>query len=105
MRAADDPATLGRRVELLYRNLRLGQIVSIVNASALSWVAVELVANQVIYLWWLAALAIAAFRIAQAQGYKAESEAERQANARAGADRPCGAPAHRASPGPAVPCS
>lgn len=81
MRAADDPATLGRRVELLYRNLRLGQIVSIVNASALSWVAVELVANQVIYLWWLAALAIAAFRIAQAQGYKAESEAERQANA------------------------
>lgn len=73
--------TLGRRVELLYRNVVLGQIVSAVNASALTWVAVELVDNPAIYLWWLATLAIAGFRITQARAYQAAGQAERQANA------------------------
>ncbi|WP_301276914.1 hypothetical protein [Dechloromonas sp.] len=39
MNPQDDPFILGRQVELLFRNLRLGQITSIVNASFLTWIA------------------------------------------------------------------
>ncbi|MBP5987526.1 MAG: hypothetical protein KA538_10140 [Azonexus sp.] len=81
MNAPDDSFVLGRRVALLYRNVLIGQIVSVVNATALTWVAVTLVDNPAIYVWWLAAIAIAGFRIAQARAYRAEDEATRQANA------------------------
>jgi signal transduction histidine kinase len=81
LNAPDDSFILGRRVALLYRNVLLGQIVSIVNATALTWVAVTLVDNPVIYLWWLAAISIAGFRITQARAYKAENEASHLANA------------------------
>ncbi len=81
MRPAIDPATLGRRVELLYRNTLLGQVVSAINASALAWVALTLVDQPLVYLWWLAALAIAAIRITQGRAYKAASQQSRLADA------------------------
>ena len=77
MNPPDEAYILGRRVALLYHNVLLGQIVSIVNATALTWVAVTLVDNPAIYVWWLAAIAIAGFRIAQARAYRAEDEATR----------------------------
>lgn len=77
-----EPFVLGRRVELLYRNVRLGQVVSIVNSSILTWVAVSLVGNSVIYAWWLAAIAIAGLRLSQAIAYRRTDPAERFKNAR-----------------------
>ncbi|PKO49309.1 MAG: hypothetical protein CVU31_00915 [Betaproteobacteria bacterium HGW-Betaproteobacteria-4] len=65
-----DAFVLGRRVELLYRNVLLGQSVSLVNASMLIWVAESLISNPAIYAWWLAAVAIAGLRISQAISYR-----------------------------------
>ena len=73
---------LGRRVELLYRNVLLGQVVSIVNSSLLTWVAVSLVDNSAIYGWWLAAIVIAGLRLTQAIGYRRADPAQRFKNAR-----------------------
>ena len=81
MKHLSDPFTLSRRVELLYRNVWIGQTVSIVNASALTWVAISLHGNSAIYGWLLAAIAIASFRIWQAARYQAENSATRSANA------------------------
>ena len=81
MNLASDPFILSRRVELLYRNLWMGQVFSIVTASALTWVWVALQGNANIYAWLLAAIAIAGFRIWQAAQYQAEDAAARIANA------------------------
>ena len=81
MDQANPPLPLGRRVELLYRNVLIGQIVSIVNASVLTWVAASLLDNRAIYLWWLAAMAIAGFRLSQSMAYQATPESGRLANA------------------------
>jgi signal transduction histidine kinase len=77
-----DAFVLGRRVELLYRNVLLGQVVSIVNSSILTWVAVSLVGNSAIYGWWLAAIAIAGLRLGQAIAYRRAAPAQRFKNAR-----------------------
>ena len=81
MNAPNDSFVVGRRVAQLYRNVLLGQAVSIVNATALTGVALSLVDHLAVYFWWLAAVAIAAFRITQARAYKAEDEATRLAKA------------------------
>ncbi len=76
-----EPFVLGRRVELLYRNVLLGQIVSLINASMLTWVATSLIVNTAIYGWWLAAIVIAGIRINQAIIYRRETPAKRAADA------------------------
>ncbi|MBU1363580.1 MAG: hypothetical protein KKE51_07120 [Gammaproteobacteria bacterium] len=70
MTAPTDAFVLGRRVELLYRNVLLGQIVSIINSTLLTWVAASLIDNPAIYAWWLAAIAMAGLRISQAMSYR-----------------------------------
>lgn len=81
MKKPHNAFVLGRRVALLYRNILLGQIVSIINATALTGVALSLVGNPAVYVWWLAAVAIAGFRISQARAYHAEDAAARLASA------------------------
>jgi signal transduction histidine kinase len=76
-----DNFLLSRRVELLFRNVLLGQIVSIINASVLTWVAASLLEDQAIYSWWLAAVVMASFRIAQAFSYWRKSASQRRENA------------------------
>ena len=73
------PFILGRQVELLYRNVRLGQIVSIVNASFLVWIAQPLVARNSLAIWWLLAVSMAGLRMAMAAHFYGQSEPERQA--------------------------
>ena len=51
MTSKDDPFILGRQVELLFRNLRLGQITSIVNASFLTWIAWGQVDHRALLAW------------------------------------------------------
>jgi signal transduction histidine kinase len=77
-----DAFVLGRRVELLYRNVLLGQVVSIINASVLTWVASSLLDNPAIFSWWLAAMVIAGLRIAQSIAYQRKDESERRKNVR-----------------------
>jgi signal transduction histidine kinase len=77
----NDPFVLGRRVELLYRNVLLGQIVSVINASALTWVATSLLENPLIYIWWLAAIAMAVLRVVHFYAYKRADESNRRENA------------------------
>lgn len=77
-----DVFVLGRRVELLYRNVLLGQVVSIVNSSILTWVTLSLVDNEVVYSWWLAAILIAGLRYSQAINYRRTDPALRLKNAR-----------------------
>ncbi|NTV71115.1 MAG: hypothetical protein HGA71_13345 [Azonexaceae bacterium] len=76
-----DTFVLGRRVELLYRNVLLGQGVSLINASALTWVASSLLNNPAIYSWWLAAVVIAGLRISQAITFRRTASDQRSANA------------------------
>jgi signal transduction histidine kinase len=71
------PFILGRQVELLYRNLRLGLIMSILNATFLLWVASSLVAPVSLGIWWLLATVVAGLRMALAARYYGQSEAER----------------------------
>lgn len=81
MNQSIDPVILARQVELLYRNGRLGQIISIINACVLTGVAASLLNNPAVYAWWLAAVAIAGFRLRQAARYQAEDPSLRVANA------------------------
>lgn len=76
-----DAFVLGRRVELLYRNVLLGQVVSLINASVLTWLAISLVDNPAIYVWWLAAITMAGLRISQAISYQRTDPAQRSAKA------------------------
>lgn len=79
--SSDDPFALSRRVELLYRNVWMGQAISIINASALTWVTISLQGSSTVIGWWLAAIAIAGFRIRLAARYQAENIETRLANA------------------------
>jgi signal transduction histidine kinase len=76
-----DPFTLGRRVELLYQNLLIGQIFSIINAITLTWVSNSLTDNPAVFAWLLAAISIAGYRIRQARQYRTEDETSRISNA------------------------
>jgi len=78
---AADPFILGRQVDLLYRNLRQGQIVSILNASFLIWIAAPMLPMTMLGGWWLVATCFAGLRIALAARYARCSEIERQNNA------------------------
>ena len=77
MKPVASPFILGRQVELLYRNLRLGLIMSILNATFLLWVASSLVAPVSLGIWWLLATVVAGLRMALAAFYYGQSESER----------------------------
>jgi len=62
---------LNRQVELLYRNLRLGQVASIFNAGFLAWAAYGKVDTGTLLAWWLLASLTAALRMGQAARYQA----------------------------------
>ena len=61
---------LGRQVELLYRNVPLGQAVSVVNAGFLAWLWQGTVAPGLALTWWLTATLVAAGRMALAVAYR-----------------------------------
>ncbi len=78
MKTTDDSAyVLNRQVELLYRNVRLGQLISVVNASFLAWIGYGYRPLPWLAGWWLAAAVVAGLRIALAGRYYASSEQER----------------------------
>ncbi|MBI2275793.1 MAG: hypothetical protein HYU74_00435 [Dechloromonas sp.] len=77
MTAAPEPFVLGRQVELLYRNLRIGQVVSVVNASLLVWIAYGRIPTAALGSWWLLAILIAVARATLAVRYYRHPEAAR----------------------------
>lgn len=80
--AGDDRFILGRQVELLFRNLRLGQITSIVNAGFLTWIAWEQVASAALLSWLFMACAVAGLRmLGGARYFRCEEEARQKAAA------------------------
>ena len=64
-----DPFVLSKQVDLLYRNVRLGQITSVINASFLVWVASTLEPTNGLGYWWVAACLAAVLRIRLAGQY------------------------------------
>lgn len=79
--AINNPFVLGRVVDLLYRNLRLGQIVSMANAVLLAGIAADHVSPLPLGLWLVLACAVAGIRIATAVRYAASPEARRREDA------------------------
>lgn len=65
----DDPFVLSKQVELLYRNVRLGQVMSVLNASFLLWIASIFGHTSGTAYWWIAALLAAVLRIKLARKY------------------------------------
>ncbi len=80
----NDQFVLNKRVELLYRNIRLGQIISILNASLLLWISsVLLASDQVtgITVWWFVATLVALSRIWLGRSYHATDSSKREQDA------------------------
>ena len=75
MTPPDDSYVLSRRVDLLYRNLLLGQSVSIVNACLLTWIAREHIATGYLLVWCAAAISMALLRSGHALSYRAKKAA------------------------------
>lgn len=79
MNTPDKLFILGRQVELINRNQKLGQIVTIAIASCLCWIAYqEGIAPGLVTLWGLAAIGMALLRLALAWQY-AQSPVEERA--------------------------
>ena len=78
MTPLSDPSVVGRQVELLYRNVRLGQIVSIVNASFLVWIAHTLVRHDSLAIWWSLTMVTAGLRMALGARFNGQSQVEQQ---------------------------
>lgn len=67
-----DLFVLGKQVDLLYRNLRLGQVISILNASFLLWVSFSVThsgRHLGIGLWWFVVATISMARIHLGKAY------------------------------------
>ena len=80
----NDQFVLSKRVDLLYRNIRLGQIISILNASLLLWISSTLLsATQIsaIAVWWFFAVFVASLRIWLARNYHATDSSKREVDA------------------------
>lgn len=75
------PAVLGQQVDLLYRNVSIGQVVSVVNAGFLVWVAHGAIDPATLYGWGLAALLLAALRAVLASVYLRLDDSRRHAAA------------------------
>ncbi len=78
MTQPSDLFLLNRQVELLYRNVRLGQITAIINASFLVWIAHDTFDSPALLAWWVVAVVVAGLRIALAARYNKHDEAERR---------------------------
>ena len=77
----DDQFVLSKRVDLLYRNIRLGQIVSILNASLLLWIcSVSLPSSRFtqVIAWWFLAFTVACSRIMLAHCYHTSASSKRE---------------------------
>lgn len=74
------PFILNRQLELLYRNVRAGQLVSIINATLLVWIAWVKIAPLVLCFWWISVLIVAGIRIALAERYRHTSVEKRLEN-------------------------
>jgi len=72
-----DSFVLSKQVDLLYRNVRLGQIVSVVNASFLVWVANTFAQASELLVWWIVASLVALLRMRLAARYLACDESTR----------------------------
>lgn len=75
---------LSKRVDLLYRNIRLGQIISILNASLLLWISSTLVSSNhflAITGWWFLAVFVAGSRVWLARNYHATENSKREQDA------------------------
>lgn len=77
MSPAVAPHILSRQIELLYRNVRMGQIISIINASLLAWVARDSAPGGWLAGWWATTVVLAGARMALAGGYHASSGEDR----------------------------
>lgn len=71
------PLILSQQIGLLYRNVRMGQLISVINASLLAWVASGVLGMQALLVWWLLAVVTAGIRTALAARYQATPAAER----------------------------
>ena len=80
MISSNDPFIVKKQADLLFRNVRLGQITSLLNASFLLWVVSLLAAEEshlAIAAWWLLASSTAILRIVVANKYLAKDDAAR----------------------------
>ncbi len=76
----DNTPFLDHRVELLYRNLRLGQAAAILNAGFLVWVAhatQTTIGSAALFLWLGACVLIAALRVLSSVFYQRQTPAQR----------------------------
>lgn len=71
---AESRGILDRQVALLYRNVPLGQIVSIVNAGFLAWIAYQYTSGPGPALWLALAYGVAGWRIALSRQYLKRGE-------------------------------
>ncbi|MCG2578000.1 ATP-binding protein [Dechloromonas sp. XY25] len=78
---SQEAGVLGPQVALLYRNLRIGQIVSILNAGLLVWIGAPYVATEYLAAWATVALVIAALRLVGDRRYRQLDGAQRDAQA------------------------
>lgn len=81
MNDAGSKIVLVRQVALLYRNLRLGQIVTLANAVFIAWVAYPSVPGQPLMLWTSLAVAVAFFRLFQDKRFRQLDEPTREREA------------------------
>lgn len=81
MKPSIDIFFLGRQVELLYRNVRLGQIMSVINAGFLIWVAHDIFGSPALLAWWVAAVLVAGLRVALAARHARLDDTHRQEQA------------------------
>lgn len=77
-----EAGVLGPQVALLYRNLRIGQIVSILNAALLVWIGSPYVATEYLTAWATIVLIIASLRLVGENSYRKLDITQRNAQAR-----------------------
>lgn len=70
MNHSGDLFILGRRLDLLFRNQRLGQLVSIVISGTLALIAYPAISAITLILWWSTLSAVSIVRLRQAKRYQ-----------------------------------
>lgn len=71
-----------RQNELLFRNMRMGQAFSAINATLLAWLATETVDKLYVMQWWLAAVGVSIIRLVIAGRFQASTPAQRKQSCR-----------------------
>src|ERR1019366_9985912 len=77
--AALDAAILEQKTALLYRNAGLAQGVTVINACILAYAVSQTAPPLVVVAWWLAAIALAAYRYGLSRRFAALGVAGRDA--------------------------